>query len=322
MKMKPAEIRFAIGVDIGGTSTKLALVDSQGRLHFHTSLPTPVEGDPDTFSAQLVDAAQPILHEVIAKSRVIQGVGIAVAGFVDEAHARMIYNPNLPALEGFPLAKRIQEVFDLPVFLDSDSNSATLGEDRFGAGQDSRRFLCIAIGTGVGVGMTIDGELLRFAYECMGDPGHVIVQPGGLQCNCGCFGCAEAIISAPGIVRRAMDALPEHTDSVLALETSENQGLDFSRVLAASQSGDRFACELIAETGHYLGVALASLSPIFLPDCIAIAGGVSEAGSALLDPALATLRQTSGSFYTEKLRLVKANLGSQATVLGAACPFL
>jgi glucokinase len=263
-----------------------------------------------------------LFTEARNKSLQVEGIGISIAGFIDPERTRLEFNPNLPTLEGYPITQAFSNRFDLPVVLEVDSNCATLGEQRFGSGRASKRFLCLVIGTGLGGGMTIDGELVRFTYECMGDMGHVIVQPGGPSCSVGCKGCAEALVSAPGIVKRANLALPSFPNSSLNITKQETGDLEARHIIEAAREDEPLAVMLLNDTGYWIGLALSSLSALFLPDRIALAGGVSEAGDLLLKPTETAYRSNAGAFYQENVTIKKAQLGWQATVLGAACPFL
>lgn len=312
----------AIGADIGGTSTKLALVSNDGEILSIQSITTDGGKDPDNLIERMFAETENLIAIAQNKSIKVEGIGISIAGFIDPGRTRLEFNPNLPAFESYPITQAFTNRFDLPVALEVDSNCATLGELWFGSGKASKRFICLAIGTGLGGGMTIDGELVRFTYECMGDMGHVIVQPGGPSCSVGCKGCAEALVSAPGIVKRAELALPSHTSSSLNKAFNEMGELDAREIIEAAHQGDSLAVTVLNDTGYWLGLTLASLSAIFLPDRIALAGGVSEAGEVLLRPTEAAFRSNAGLFYQENVTICKARLGWQATVLGAACPFL
>lgn len=312
----------ALGVDIGGTDTKLALISGDGDILAINTIPTVAGSGPEELTTRMYAEVEGLLSEALNLSLQVMGIGISIAGFIDPERTRLAYNPNLTHLEGYPIKEAFVNRFDLPVALEVDSNCATLGEQRFGSGKASQRFLCLAIGTGLGGGMTIDGELVRFTYECMGDLGHVIVQPGGPSCSGGCKGCAEALVSATGIVQRANQALDSNPGSRLEAVRQAKGGLEARDVIEAARKDDPLALSLLDDTGHWLGLALSTLSAIFMPDCIALAGGVSEAGDLLLKPTEAAFRSNTGAFYQENVSLKKAALGWQATVLGAACAFL
>ena len=231
-----------------------------------------------------------------------RGIGIAVAGFLDSGRTCLAYNPNLPWLEHFPLKQHLAEKFALPIELEIDSNAACIAEYRFGFNQTPARFLCITAGTGMGVGMTINGDLLRFAYGCMGDPGHIIVDASGPACSCGGRGCAEAIISAPALAERYRVAT-------------------LRDVIIAAEAGKPAAIEILSEAGHALGIAAASLAHIFFPDQIAIAGGLSAAGHLLLEPLEASFQQVASRHARSQTKISRAFLGPNATLIGASWPF-
>jgi glucokinase len=225
-----------------------------------------------------------------------------VAGFINPARDRLSYNPNMAWLEGFPLRAAVADALCTTVALEVDSNSSCLGEYRFGAGRGSRRFLCLVSGTGLGAGMAIDGALVRFMGECIGDAGHVVVAPDGPECPCGGRGCAEAMVSESEIVRNAQSG-------ATLREVMEN----------ARQSNGR-AVEALATAGRALGVAMASLAQIFFPDCIALAGGLAEAGDLVLPHAEVAFRRSVNADARASVRVMKADLGWRATVIGAAAP--
>jgi predicted NBD/HSP70 family sugar kinase len=290
-----------LAIDIGGGSTKLALVNRQGAIQNWQSFPT--AGLSGTAFMEEVVAAGRRLH---AESPVA-GVAAAVAGFVD-AEGVLEYNSNLPWLEGTAIAALLAEGLHLPVTVDADSNAACVAEYVFGQGRGASRFLCLTGGTGLGVGMMADGKLLRIAHRCMGDAGHVIVSPQGPACSCGGRGCAEALLSTAALAGRYA-------------EISGRQGTDFRELVQDGQSGNPQANELLEEAGYWLGIAAASLASIFLPDRIAVAGGLSQAGDAFMAAAQESFCVHSGRFPLARASLVRATTGEHATLLGAAASF-
>jgi glucokinase len=284
-------------VDIGGTSTKAGLLDPTGQLSSLSSIDTQPDGD--CFASSLCGLIQRTLTTATVTPC---GIGIAVAGFLDSDRTCLAYNPNLPWLENFPLKQRLAEQFAIPIELEIDSNAACIAEYRFGFNQTPARFLCITAGTGMGVGMTINGNLLRFAHGCMGDPGHIIVDYDGPACSCGGRGCAEAIISAPALAERYRVA-------------------SLRDVISAAEAGKPAAIEILREAGHALGIAAASLAHIFFPDQIAIAGGLSAAGNLIMEPLQRTFQQVASHHARGQTKISRAFLGPNATLIGAAWPF-
>ncbi len=279
-------------VDIGGTFTKVALVSREGDIEHFRRFPTapPVED----FFERLCR----VISDVRALGSEESAIGVSLAGFIDAAHSTLFYNPNLPWLERFPLRSRLAEAFRVPVSIEVDSNAAALAEFRFGTGAGAKRFLCLTIGTGIGGGFVVDGQLVRLTHECIGDVGHIVVDPGpaGRRCTCGGSGCAEATVAAPAILEMAGGLAS-------SLE-------DLPRSAAV---------ELIfAEAGRHLGLLTASLSSIFFPDCIALGGGVCEASPLILASARAEFERSASAWSRAETRLVQARLGPRAPLIGAA----
>ena len=274
-----------LAIDIGGSTTKTAIVRRDGTVQMLETIPTR-------------PPAESFLDFLAEYARRTGGAGVSVAGFVDDAGSAMVYNPNLPWLEGYPIRDELSRRLGVPVILDAYSNAACLAEHRWGFGRGSERFLCLTLGTGVGGGMIVRGQIVRLAHGGLGDIGHVIVDPAGPACGSGCRGCAKAMISAPAVEARA-------------------GGASAREVVERANKGDTRALDLLAETGRLLGVALASYCAILFPDAIAVAGGLAEAGELLIGPARKTVEALSGPFYRRRLRIGKATLGWQAPVAGA-----
>jgi glucokinase len=308
MAVPPAQPSI-LCADIGGTSTKAGVVNAAGELALLDSIPTRGP-DARSFADALCELIDRVRRAAVPEERHVAGLAVAIAGFLDPDRGRMVYNSNIPWLEDFPLRDHLVQRFDMRVELEVDSNAACMAEYCFGSGRGSHRFLCLAAGTGLGVGMAIDGLPLRFAYECLGDIGHVIVQPNGPLCTCGGRGCAEILISAP----------------VLAERYREKRGVDshvsLRDVISAARNGDDLAICILREAGEWLGIAAASMANAFLPDRIAIAGGLSAAGDLVMQPAERAFYNSASEFARSRASLCQAALGPMATLTGAAWPFL
>jgi len=289
---------LALGIDIGGTNTKVAVVSHSGEVAAIENFRTGSE-NPSALVENIRQAAARITG-----SNPIRGAGIAVAGFLNPARDRLSYNPNLAWLEGFPVRDAISDAVAVPAILEVDSNASTLGEYRFGGGRGSTRFLCLVSGTGLGVGVIVNGELLRFMGECVGDAGHVVAEPEGPECPCGGRGCAEAIVSERSIVANAQS------------------GATLREVIESAREGGARAIAELDRAGRALGIAMASLAQIFFPDRIAVAGGLAEADNLILPAAEAAFRRHVNADSRAEVTVVKAALGWQATVIGAAAPLI
>ncbi len=299
--------RPVLCADIGATSSKTGYLDRTGELHYHDSIPT--RPDAESFTENLCRLIKRTRDECVRAEGEPCGLGVAVAGFLDDRRERLLYNSNLSWLEDFPLRERIVSRFDIPVELEIDSNSACMAEYRMGSGRGARRFLCVTAGTGLGVGMTVDGKPLRFAYGCLGDIGHILVKKDGPLCTCGGHGCAEIMVSAPA----------------LAAEYKQRAGLpeevSLREVITAAQSNEPVAISVLTEAGEWLGMAIASMANTLFPDHIAFAGGLSAAGELVLAPARRVFCHSAAVFARSQTTLSLATLGPMATLIGAAWPF-
>jgi predicted NBD/HSP70 family sugar kinase len=201
------------------------------------------------------------------------------------------------------LRDALASCFPIPLEVEIDSNAAAMAEWCFGSGRGSKRFLCITSGTGLGVGMVINGHPLRFAYGCLGDIGHIVVRPNGPLCTCGGHGCAEIMVSAPAVAARF------------------RKGATLRDVIDTARGRDTAAIQLLEETGEWLGIAIASMAQTFFPDHIAIAGGLSESGDYLMRGVERAFQAHAGDFARSQTTLTRAVLGARATLIGAAWPF-
>jgi glucokinase len=292
-----------IAIDIGGSSTKFALIDRRGAIRHWRSFPT-TGPDATAFVERVVAAGRRLQGEA---QYPIAGVAVAVAGFVG-AEGSLEYNANLPWLEHAPIASSLEKELRLPVQIDADSNAACVAEYVFGEGAGVNRFMCLTGGTGLGVGMVAEGRLLRVAHGCMGDAGHIIVSPRGPECSCGGRGCAEALLSTGMLAERYA-------------QTTGRPEIDFRELVQDGQLGKRDAQILLEEAGRWLGIATASLAHIFLPDRIAVAGGLSQAGDLFMAAALESFQSHGGRFPLARVSFVRATTGEHATLLGAAAGF-
>jgi len=296
-------------VDIGGTSTKAGVVDTAGEVAFLHSIQTKPERE--SYLAALVKLIRETRQAAASELGCApMQMGVAVAGFLDRDRNTFVYNSNIAWLEGFALRKFLNEQLpDLEIELEVDSNASTMAEYSLGSGRGSQRFLCLTSGTGLGVGMTVDGVPVRFAYGCLGDIGHVIVLRDGPLCTCGGRGCAEIMVSAPAIAER------------YKIATGAQKDVTLRDVIEQAQAGEPRAISELEAAGGWLGIAIASLSNAFFPDHIAIAGGLSAAGDLVLAPAERVFRETACLLARSGATFTRAKLGSMATLIGAAWPF-
>jgi glucokinase len=301
-------MRLAGAVDIGGTRTKIGIVAEDGSIVRRATIPTTAAGDPLPLVDGIVSALQPMLDALRAgalsagRNDAI-GIGVSVAGFLDHEQTAMVENANLPALRDFPLRRALQERFALACRLEVDSNAAVAAEYRYGAGRGSARLLGVTVGTGLGGGVMIDGALLRYTGECAGDLGHIILDPKGRRCSCGARGCLEALVCSAALSERA-------------------GGRSVRDVVSSAKRGDQLAVDALAESGVWLGLGLASLSPLFAPDRIVVGGGIAAAADLLLEPTRASFRAHAAPELAARVEIVGSSFDGWEGMVGAASLFL
>ncbi len=305
---------LTVGVDVGGTSIRAGVVDSRGAIIDTAEAPTPA-------SEEALEAA---LHRAVTELRgrhEIAAVGLAVAGFVTPDTSTVLFAPHLP-WRCAPVAQRMAESLALPVVLEHDANAAAWAEHRFGAASSGRVVLLVAIGTGIGAALLIDGQLFRGAHGVAPELGHLRVVPGGRACPCGKHGCWERYCSGTGLAATALEMLAADParSPILAREVSAEPGsLTGRRVMSAARDGDRLAMAALNELAGWLGEGLAVAGDVFDPDLIVVGGGVGVSAALFLDSAREhyTTRLT-GAGHRPLARIRAAQLGETAGLVGAA----
>lgn len=308
-------MRRAIGLDVGGTSVRAGVVDEQGLVLDTARVGTPSDED------ALHDAITGVIEELRNRHDEIAGVGLAVAGFVAKDRRTVMFAPHL-AWRSVPVADTIAKRVGLPVTLEHDANAATLGEHRFGAARGSRAAALIAIGTGIGAGLLLDGRIYRGAHGVAPELGHLTVVRGGRFCPCGKYGCWERYCSGTALSATVLELLARHPgrSTVLAREFSRDPGsITGLRVAGAARDGDPIALRAMAELAKWLGEGLALVADVFDPEIVVIAGGVSGSAPLFLDEAREHYAAIlTGARHRPLARIRTAQLGDDAAIVGAA----
>ncbi len=248
-------------------------------------------------------------------------VGIGAAGFVAADRATVVFAPHL-SWRDEPLEANLQRRVPVPISVDNDANAAAWAEWRFGAAQGDSHVVMVNLGTGIGGGMVLDGQIVRGRFGIAGEFGHMQVVPGGQRCECGNKGCWEQYASGNALVREARSMMtagsPMATD-LLDRAGGDPTALTGPMITEAARDGDPTAKELLNEIGQWLGVGIANLAAAFDPGVFVIGGGVSAAGDLLLEPARTTFRRhLTGRGYRPEASIVAAALGNEAGLIGAA----
>ncbi|MEV4236318.1 MULTISPECIES: ROK family protein [unclassified Nocardia] len=315
MTARVADARpLTVGIDVGGTNIRASVVDGDGEVLDTVVAPTP-------HSARALENALDRAVRELCRRHPIGAVGLAVAGFINADRSTVRFAPHLP-WQDTPVAQRLTERLELPVILEHDANAAMWAEYRFGAAAGGHNSVLVAIGTGIGAALLIDGELYRGTHGVAPELGHLQVVPQGRSCPCGKRGCWERYCSGTALVDTAIEMLatdPVHS-TVLAREVLRDPGsLTGRRVAGAAQDGDPLAVAVMADFARWLGLGLAFVSDIFDPGLIVIAGGVSSSAPQFLDEAREEYaRAITGAGHRPLARIRTTQLGEAAGMIGAA----
>lgn len=294
-----------LGIDLGGTKSAALVGNEHGEVLVRVSAPTPADGDDIELSTFLRGLAQDALTQFGGR---VDGCGVSVGGPTDAARGMVFAAPAIPGWgrEGFPLARVLSDGLGVPVTLENDADATALAEWRFGAGQGTHTMAFLTVGTGIGSGLILNGRLHRGAFGAGGEVGHLIVEPGGLRCACGMYGCLEAYASGPNIVQQAIE---------LGF-TGEASG---QAVTAGARVGEKACRMAFDQAGEMLGRGLASLTMLLNPERIVLGTMAVHAGDLLLPPALASLERNCWPRLHRHLELHPAALGDKAQDLAALC---
>ncbi|HEU4495120.1 MAG TPA: ROK family protein [Rubrobacteraceae bacterium] len=295
---------------MGGTKIAAGVVTPEGTILKETRYPTPAS------PKRLVESIARAVLEVKERFEV-GGACLAVAGLILSQENRVVFSPNLHAVEGIPLKDELEPRIGVPLTVENDANAAAWGEFRFGAGSEVDHLVFVTLGTGVGGGVISHGVLLRGAQGSGGELGHVTIQATGPRCSCGNRGCLEALASGTAISRRARELASEEPDSTLGRLAAERKilGEDVTRL---AREGDELALSVLEEAGRWLGIGLAGFVNIFNPEVVAVGGGVVAAGELILKAAREEVYLRARPPSRDLAQIKEATLGPESGVLGAA----
>ena len=311
-----------IGCDLGGTNLRAAIVDVEnGSVVHQMSIPTLARDGHDALMKRMAGLFLQIIEWAGMKKEDIGGVGIGVPGVLDLEKGETLFLPNLPGTwPNVPLAATITQQTGLPAVLLNDVRSITTGEWLFGAGRGVDTVAVFAVGTGIGGGLVINGQLHLGIGGTGGELGHMTIDYSGPICGCGNKGCLEAFASGPAIAAMGMKAVTQG----LTTRIGEMCEYDLNRITPeliaqAAREGDPIATEIYERAGFYLGIAAANVCVAVGPRRIIVGGGVAEAGDLLLDPIRRTLHERVTVIPIEQVEVVPSQLGDNAGVIGVAC---
>jgi glucokinase len=301
-------------VDVGGTKILGGVIDDHGTIVEEVRVTSPAT-DPDAIQ----DAIASVVLDLKSRHE-IATVGVGAAGYIDKARRTVMFAPTI-AWRDVDLADRLETKTELSVVIENDGNAAAWGEFAFGAGADVDDMLMVTVGTGIGGGLVLDGELYRGAFGVGGEIGHMRVVPGGIECGCGKLGCFEKYASGSALVQqvRAGAATDARAAALIERAGGTIAAINGPMVTELARSGDAFCVDALATLGTWLGEGIASLTAVLDPAVVAVSGGVADADALLLEPTRTAFQaQLTGRGFRPELEIRKASLGNRAGLVGAA----
>lgn len=296
--------QYAIGIDLGGTNLRVALVSEEGDVVKKTKVPSIEHLEESLFSS---------IAEVFTDG--VIGIGIGVAGLIERENGVVMVSPNLPAIEGIHIVSKVQEKFGVPAYIENDANVAALGEKWIGAGRGFKNFVLLTLGTGIGGGIIYHNRLMNVAAEI----GHMSIIANGVKCACGNNGCLETYASARAILENAITTLERGAESTLKECCHGNfYKLTPEDIYKAAIDGDILSRDVLRDAGRYLGVGISSIINIFSPDAVILSGGLTGAWNIYIHEAIKEASKRTLKHLYDKVEIIPSSLEDNAGIVGSA----
>jgi len=308
-----------LAVDLGGTKIMTAIVSASGQVMAEDICPTQADEGVSSVIERLFTSIDRLLNQNITEISQLDGIGIAAAGAIDSDRGVITLSPNLPGWRDVPLGDMVRERYQVDTFLVNDASAAALGEHRFGAGRGVSNLILLTLGTGIGGGIIINGEMYLGACGSAAEIGHIVIDVNGPECGCGNRGCLETLASGTAVARDAVRRINQgENSSLVAIAGGKIESITAEKVGTAARKGDALALDVLSRAGTYLGVGLANLVNIFNPEMIILGGGMAELEGLFIDPAKRVVAERAFPVSARAVRIVTAQLGNAAGVYGAA----
>lgn len=305
--------KYVVGIDLGGTTISGGVLDYEGNIVFRHTIDTKSELGEKIVLERIIK----VIDYVIKKSKIpknnIKAIGIGSPGPLDIEKGIIITSPNLP-FKNFNIVNPIKNHFKISVYLDNDANAAAVGEYKFGSGKGSRNMIFITVSTGIGGGAILNGNIYRGSNSNALEIGHMTLKEDGAICNCGNFGCAEALASGTAIAKKARMELNRGKESSL----KKLKKISAYNVFQEAKNGDKLAQEIVDEALEYLGICVSNIIITFDPDTIVIGGGVSKAGDIIFNKINQVVKERCFEAMWKNTKIIKALLLEDAGIIGAA----
>ena len=307
---------YYAGIDLGGTNIAAGIVDETGKILKSASVPTGAERDFREIVRDMAELVKKVAADAGLNISEIKAVGIGCPGSIDSENGICEYSNNIN-MQHANIREEFKKYIDIPVYLENDANAAALGEYEINA-KGSKSFVFVTLGTGVGGGVIINGEIFRGFNGTGAELGHTVINVGGEQCTCGRKGCWEAYASVTALIRQTKVAMEKHKDSLMhSIAEKEGKVSGLTSFLAAKQ-GDKYANEVVSQYFEYIAEGITNLVNIFQPEKLAIGGSISKEGDYLLKPVREFVAKNDYNRYMPKAKVEIAKLFGDAGIIGAA----
>ena len=296
--------KYFLGIDVGGTFTKAALVNENGRLLVKQQISSKNFSDKAFFAHQIRSIFSSLVKIQKIRSSDVKAIGIGLPGPVDSKRGVVLSLTNIKKWDNFALVSYLKDFFSMPLFIENDANCMTLAESRLGAARGASFALCLTLGTGVGAGLILNNEIYRGPYFLGGEIGHIPMALEGPRCECGGVACLERYVGNQALVWK--------------LKTVFRRRISLEEASVLAKNGDTRAIKVWRQAGEYIGLAVSSVVNTLNPEVIVIGGGVSLAGDVLWRSIRSTVKKHTMRFLKKRIKIKKAVCGNDAGVLGAA----
>lgn len=308
---------YYVGIDLGGTNIAVGIVTETGDVVKKTSVPTGAHRPFDEIFADMAECIRFLLQETGIREKELVSIGIGSPGALDTKEGTLIFAGNFKYGTNVNFREGMRKHFDLPVYLGNDANVAALGEVLAGAAKGLKNVIMVTLGTGVGGGIIIDGQVYEGASSAAGELGHMIIERNGVPCTCGRKGCWEAYASVTALIRQTKAAMEQHPDSIMN-RTSMDQVTGRTAFDGAKQ-GDAAALQVVDEYQEFISEGIADVINVFRPEMVVVGGGICKEGDYLLDPVREKVEaRVFGKGLLPETKIVAATLGNDAGLIGAA----
>jgi glucokinase-like ROK family protein len=311
------DLGWVVGIDIGARHVRLVLADFSARVVLELDVPLDISRGVEACLPLVDFAYKKLLEDAHLAPEKILAVGVGVPGPVVQKKGMVSGPPIMPGWDGFPIRDHLESLWGCPVSLSNDAELGALGEWAYGAGRGERNLAYIKVGTGIGSGLLLDGQIYRGATGSAGEIGHITLDEDGPLCTCGNKGCLEALAGGWALARYAIESVRKGTRTQLS-DIKPIESISAADVICAAQSGDLLAQQIVINAGAHLGTAIASLVNLFNPSMVVVGGSVSQMGDLLLDPIRRTVQQRSLLVASKAVRITGALLGRRSSVMGAS----